>query len=169
MCRCIAELYEDESYQGAKHTIQDATSSLTDIGFNDAASSAKIIGPCDWIFSRGDDFKGGSNVLEPENYETTIDWGQSNDMLSSLRPVPPCGTVAIVLYQHYSFEGRELVLHDSAPSLPNFNDLTSSIVVTGGTWRLYRNENYQGTSYIVGRGYRQGPGGNDYISSVEKL
>ncbi len=83
--------------------------------------------------------------------------------------MPPPGTVAIVLYKHGSYEGRELVLYVSVSSLPNFNDITSSVAVTGGSWRLYQHINYQGNSVTVGTGYFEFPGGNDYISSVWKL
>ncbi len=169
ICRCVVELYQHNNYEGSKHTIQDATARLGDIGFNDAASSAKISGTCDWLFYRDYDFLKDSAVLIPENYASTGYWFQSNDILSSLRPVPPCGTVAIVLYEHYNFEGRELVLYNTVSSLANLNDIVRSVAVTGGAWRLYQHNNFGGKSVTVGQGYTQGPGGNDYISSVKKL
>ncbi len=169
ICRCRAELYQHGGFGGTKKTLQGRISCLKDIGFNDVVSSAKILGTCDWIFYTDCSYRKDSAILSPGNYGWVSDWGQGIDVLSSIRPVPPSGTVAIVLYEHGSYEGRQLVLYVSVSSLPNFNDITSSVAVTGGSWRLYQHNNYQGNSVTVGTGYFEFPGGNDYISSVRKL
>ncbi len=169
ICRCRAELYQHSNFGGTKKTLQGRISCLTSIGFNDVVSSAKIIGTCDWIFYTDCSYGKDPAILRPGNYGWVAYWGQGNDILSSIRPVPPSGTVAIVLYEHYNNEGRELVLYVSVLSLPNFNDIVSSVAVTGGSWRLYQHNGFKGSGVTVGVGYTQGPGGNDYISSVQKL
>ena len=85
--------------------------------------------------------------------------------------------MSITLYEHADFKGREVTLQNSTPDLRQvneFNDISSSVVVSGGQWKLWEHVNYKGKFYIVGPGrYNidviREKIGNDLISSVEKL
>ena len=81
--------------------------------------------------------------------------------------------MAILLFEHYKYYGRELELRSSNanPTCDNFDDLTSSIIITGGTWQLYSESDYQGESVTVGEGfynisYLSDTISNDALSSV---
>ncbi|MCW5805165.1 MAG: hypothetical protein KIT31_22530 [Deltaproteobacteria bacterium] len=72
------------------------------------------------------DYGGGAMTVGEGRYDIDrISVG--NDQISSVR-VPPGWRV--VLYEHAHFQGRTLTLDADARSLPGFNDLTSSIVVS---------------------------------------
>ena len=115
--------------------------------------------------------------MNPGNYASPASWGGPANQISSARALPPPGTTAIALFQDSDFRGRMLVLSGSSSSLPfvDFNDKLTSVIVTGGTWRLYEHTNYQGSSVDLGTGQYSSSsalnpaGGNDIISSVRKL
>ena len=93
--------------------------------------------------------------------------------ISSARALPPDGTIAIIaLFAHGDFDGRMTVLYGSSSHLPSleFGDAVSSVIVIGGTWRVYERSNYQGTYTQLSTGhYRRMSSysvGNDRISSV---
>lgn len=85
---------------------------------------------------------------------------------------------AITLYQHEGYSGRELTLTGSVTDLTdqnfNFNDITSSIIVHRGTWKLFEHTNYEGRYINVCVGKYNidvitRSIGNDTISSVKKI
>ena len=150
-------------------------SNLNFFVFNDLASSAKIIGPCEWIFYTNANFQGDPCILAPGDYPSPYYWGHRDSRLTSVRALPPKETTAIALFQHH-FEGAMIVLYESHSNihLKGFYDIASSAVVTGGRWRLYEHINYAGShSTFPGPGhyfnFRTLAVGNDRASSVELL
>ncbi len=84
-----------------------------------------IVGPTAAIVYQHNNYRGHFQVLQLGCY----DFGQitiGNDVISSVR-VPPGWRVT--LYQHAGFQGSTTVLTADTPSLPAFNDMTSSIIV----------------------------------------
>ena len=81
----------------------------------------------------------------------------------------------IFLFEHVSFRGRTVTVYGSYSDLrkKNFNDKTSSIVVTDGRWSVYKHINFQGVSATLIPGIYPNPRawgnvpGNDQISSVK--
>jgi len=75
--------------------------------------------------------------------------------------------VAILLFEYHKYYGRELQLSSSTPRLSakQFDDLTSSFIITGGTWQLYSDNDYQGESVT----YREGIYGISYLESLQGL
>ena len=89
-----------------------------------------------------------------------------NDVLSSLRI--PAG-VRVTLYQHANFKGRTRVLTDDTPSLGDFNDQTSSIVIEPVV-TIYQHYNYGGKKQHLGVGQHNMNTltlGNDQMSSLK--
>jgi hypothetical protein len=78
----------------------------------------------------------------------------------------------ITLYTREQFGGPALLLHESAPDLgkQGFNDLTSSVVVSSGTWEVCADKQYKGKCLILQKGeYAQLKGFNDMMSSVREI
>ena len=51
----------------------------------------------------------------------------------------------------------------------NFNDLTSSVTIKRGLWQFYEDENYGGSSSILGPGTYNFKGNNDKITSLKRV
>ncbi len=130
--RCRVKLFGNGNYGGLKLIVTEATKDLGTSDFNDKASSAWVIGPCAWIFYV-DYYNGDPCILHTGKYPTTYNWGQSDNVVSSLRPIPKSGTNVIVLYEHW-YAGKELVLKNSNDNIHDdaFGDITTTIIVTGG-------------------------------------
>ena len=75
-------LYRDVNFSGAQLTLRREMSELKQQGFNDAASSAKIMGT-PWIFYKDTSFMGTSYIVKPGSYPNPSTWGGDNDTLSS--------------------------------------------------------------------------------------
>lgn len=170
-CGCDAIVYDGTNYGGRSLLLRQQNAKIANDNFNDRTESAKIFGTCSWIFYKHSDFKGESYILTPGNYPSPSSWGGQANSITSARALPPAGTKAIILFQNSDFEGRMLVLYRSQSSLPflNFNDKTSSIIITGGSWTVYNHSDFKGSLKTLGPGHypTSGPlGGNDKISSV---
>ncbi len=57
----------------------------------------------------------------------------------------------VTLYEHPNYQGRSIVLDTDAPSLRyvNFNDITSSIQVSGGQWEVCIDSEYRGVCQVI--------------------
>jgi len=148
--------------------------------WNNNVSSIRVNGGCQWILyedsfeSSGD---GDSSVIGPgpeTNLNATL--GIPDNSLSSVRCLPASGSVAILLFEHHKYYGRVLELRSSNPSLTsaNFHNRTSSFIITGGTWQLYSDNDYQGESVtyregIYGISYLDDTISNDVLSSVRLI
>jgi len=79
----------------------------------------------------------------------------------------------MVLFQHDYYRGLMQVLSSSYPDLADvsFDNDVTSLIITGGTWELHSDTNYQGSSVRLGKGrYPTAPSlspiANDDLSSV---
>ncbi len=116
-------LYEHAGFTGRTKILTRDTASLPD--FNDMTSSIVVDGPA-CVFEHNN-YGGRSQVLTPGRYDIsqlTI----GNDCVSSVKV--PHGW-KVTLYEHAGFTGRTKILTQDTASLPDFNDMTSSIVVEG--------------------------------------
>lgn len=160
---CSARLYEHLSGQGQVITLTDkAVEDLVEMNFDGKMSSIKITGPCKWILYTDNNFNGEAIVLEPGAYASL---GLKDDTFSSLRPLPPQGATAAVLFEDANFCGRMLILTKKYNRLNRmaFNDKTSSIIITGGTWAVSQHA-WRG---MEGHTKKYGPG--DYSEVPKKL
>ena len=176
-CDCRLTVYDHENYGGRSLLILQQNADFRNDWFNDRVESAVISGSCSWIFYGHKNFNeewqtGISYFLRPGRYNSAISWGGPGNHITSARALPPDGTIAIVLFAHGDFDGRMTVLYGSSSHLPSleFGDAVSSVIVIGGTWRVYERSYYQGTYTQLGTGhYRRMSSysvGNDRISSV---
>jgi hypothetical protein len=88
------------------------------------------------------DYQGTSKQFPPGRFDMNA-LGVGNDQLSSLK-VPP--GFRVTLYEHSGFQGRTKQFTADAPSVGDFNDLTSSMVVevVEDMITLGEGENFQG-------------------------
>jgi len=78
-------LYEHEDFRGQSIRGTDVVKNLRDSGFNDKASSIKVLSGT-WEVCSDANFRGDCTVLEPGQYRSLNDMAM-NDRLSSLRRV----------------------------------------------------------------------------------
>ena len=147
---------------------------LVDDGWNDRASSAVVSGGCQWILYEHGYYEGNSAVIRPGRYTFSSSPSSvfPNDTLTAVYCLPSEGTPAIVLFEHDHYRGQRRVLTSSSSNLGNFNDKTSTFIITGGRWQLYTQQNYQGSSVTHGQGLYPTansltPVANDALTSVK--
>ncbi|WP_414573864.1 beta/gamma crystallin-related protein [Nostoc sp. CCY 9925] len=85
-----------------------------------------------------------------------------------------CSGGRVNIFQDANFQGRGITFSNSDANLANngFNDVTSSIVITGNErWRFYKNANFRGPSVTLGPGRypRLSRGVNNSISSIKRI
>lgn len=142
--------------------------------FNDRTESIKISGPCQWLLYEHENFQGRSYIVNPGNYPSSNNWGGPGSSISSARALPAPGTKAIALFDDDEFRGRMALSYSTRSSLPgiDFNDRTSSFIITGGSWTLYSGTAFRGGSVTYGPGqYFKASldrvGGVNVISSIK--
>lgn len=168
-------LYENSGFGGRQVTLRDYTPNISEVGFNDRASSV-VVRSGRWEVCTDADFKGYCAVMERGEYRTLDP--SFNDRISSAREVgttgsvavPPMGRGSIELFGQPGFRGKGVSLDKSADNFAefNFNDRASSVIVHGGTWVLCTDAGFRGTcrTYAPGRYADLGPGMNRLISSA---
>lgn len=162
-------LFQDTNFSGRSLNISYPESNLVNEGFNDLASSCKVISGF-WILYKDINFSGSYSILGPGDYAEASAMGLPNDSLSSLRPLPDSG---ICLFQDVNYGARMVQLTGAQSDLRSigFNDVTSSVIVVSGNWVMYKDINFQGSAWKLGVGRYETPqiGGfeNDAVSSVK--
>ena len=171
-------MYDDTNFGGRSLLILQQNARFTNNWFDDRVESAVITGSCSWIlyhdknFNRRSPVTGRSYILQPGRYNTPISWGGLRNHISSARALPLNGTTAIALFQHTDFEGRMTVLYESVNRFRalDFNDAVGSVIVSGGTWKLYEHSNYRGEYTLLSAGHYPNLHtfrvGNDELSSI---
>ncbi|MBE9107534.1 beta/gamma crystallin family protein [Nostoc cf. edaphicum LEGE 07299] len=84
------------------------------------------------------------------------------------------GKAQVLLRKDIDFRGETFSATRSRSYVgDDFNDETSSIIITGGTWRFYEDANYTGSSKQLGPGYYSWVENfgitNDTISSIKLI
>ena len=165
-------LYDSPDLSG-QPLVQFTHDSLANLNttWNNMVSSIQVNGGCQWILYEGSFLShgdGDSSVIGP-GPETNLNatFGIPDNSLSSVRRLPASGTMAILLFEHHKYYGRVLELRSSNPSLTsaNFHNRTSSFIITGGTWQLYSDNDYQGESVT----YREGIYSISYLDDNDAL
>ena len=148
---CSAHVYEHANYQGCSLVIRHQNADFHNDFFDTQVGSMIVRGNCRWLFYEHPNFLGSSHLITSPYYASAPNWGGSGDRLSSARPLPLAGVKAIVLFEHYDYTGRILTLYSSFNYLRllYFDDIASSIIVIGGTWKIYERPDYQGLSQTL--------------------
>lgn len=176
-------LYEHDDFNGRSFTSHGRTDNLSDVGFNDRASSVVVRGGR-WQLCTDAGYRGQCITLSPGSYPSLGAMGL-NDSVSSVRELGGGwgqghgggwggwggNGDAIELYEHDDFEGRRFGSNapvvDLAPR--GFNDRASSLVIRSGRWELCSDADFRGRCVTLGPGsyaHLRDEGLNDAISSL---
>ena len=168
-------LYDFGNATGPNLTQTDDSSLIGGI-WEDRVSSARVVGGCQWVlYDRDDSARSTRTSVIGPGPRTYLDgnFGVPDNSITSVRRLPVSGPPAIVLYEHIHYRVNFLVLNSSRANLAmaGFDNEVSSAIITGGTWQLYHDVNYQGQSAVLGVGnyvdFRNPLGvSNDAVSSV---
>ncbi|MDP1533312.1 MAG: beta/gamma crystallin-related protein, partial [Rubrivivax sp.] len=159
--------YEHDGFQGRSFVAAGdrPVANLRSQGFNDRASSVIVAGARSerWEVCEDGGFQGRCVVLRPGEYPSLTAMGL-NDRISSVRSIPAKQRVAdnryapapgapsqIEFFAREDFAGRSYSTGNAVPDLRGnrFDDRTSSIVVTGGTWQVCADPGYAGTCALL--------------------
>jgi hypothetical protein len=173
-------LYEHDNFGGRVYRSGASVRNLTDVGFNDRASSV-VVRNGRWQVCSDAEFRGQCTTLDPGEYPSLRSVGL-NDRLSSVRDLGPAqdgwgggwSSARITLYENDDFNGRSVPASGNLADLANFgfNDRASSVRIRDGQWQLCVDSNYRGSCITLGPGeYRslRAMSMNDRISSVRDL
>lgn len=176
--------YENDDFRGRSFVTQRQVGDLGRYGFNDRASSVKVVGSR-WEVCENSRFKGRCMVLRPGRYPSLAAMGL-NDRVTSARSLnrntrideqryaPAMQTGQVTFYEHEGFAGQSFSSNTRVEDFQrqNFNDRASSVVVHAGQWEVCENSNFRGRCFVLRPG--QYPslasmGLNDRVSSVRMM
>jgi len=169
MANAQITLYRDTNFGGRAVTLSTCGSSNlgNDYGFNDQTSSIRVQSGI-WLVYDDSDFSGRVYVLTPGEYPSPGTWGGSGDALSSARPLPGVkGDAMAILFKDSQFGSRMVPFTGSQANLGSidFNDQASSAIVLGGSWLLFKDSDFKGTTWNVSN--TGGPNRDGFYPSAE--
>ena len=173
-------LFEGAGFNGRAVTLRAITPSISNVGFNDRASSL-VVRSGRWEICSDDEFKGSCAIFEPGQY-ATLD-ARFDKRISSLRELAVVGGPAqsavaagvgsVQLFGQPNFNGRTAQIDRDASDFNsfNFNDRASSLIVQGNAWELCTDADYRGTcrTFAPGRYPTLGYGMSKAISSARPV
>ena len=92
---------------------------------------------------------------------------------ASIREVPTHKSRAVMLYEHVNFGGKQMKISDDDPNVQSSGIEFSSIIVSGGNWRLFEEKDFQGLGRNLAEGLYATPSEmgipNDTLKSIRKV
>lgn len=173
-------LYQRDNYGGRRLTVESATTSIANAGFNDRAYSA-VVHDGRWEICYDTDFRGSCGVLEPGAYP---ELGAYAGRISSLRPID--GRQAelrperrhrgpgahATLFEGPNLSGRAFPIDDSVRDMARtgFNNRASSLRIESGYWIFCTDPEFRGECLTYGPGdYARLAEMNNAISSGRRI
>ncbi|XP_029350151.1 uncharacterized protein crybg1a [Echeneis naucrates] len=128
---------------------------MEDIDHGIKTQSVNVIGGV-WVAFEKPGFNGELYVLEKGLYASPEDWGAHNFNISSIQPVfhdvlMGAAKFKVQLYSEPDFQGRLVVLEDSAEALDE-DFLPKSCKVLAGSWVTYEGAHFTDNMYILEEG-----------------
>lgn len=140
--------FEGYDFNGRRYGASYSVSNMSDVGFNDRASSVVIRNGA-WQLCTDAYFRGRCVTLEPGEYRNLGQMGLSNQV-SSARQVGGGSWGGgsrgeVTLYEDTNFGGRSFGVNGPIENLSrsDFNDRARSMVVQAGTWELCADDRYR--------------------------
>lgn len=176
--------YQHPDFGGRSFTARAPVANFMEYGYNDKASSVTVSGE-PWEICDDAGFRGQCRILRPGDYPSLREMGLGNRISSARKidrrmryeddryaPVPPIAQ--ITLYDRDNFEGRSFNASNDVVSLQrfDFNDKTSSIVVTGGRWEICEDSSFHGRCMVLRPGRYttlRGSGLDNRITSLRRV
>ena len=184
-------LFQHKNFAGSQLPLTKSVSSLGTNQFANKMSSVYVTDASDdkiptvdapqVTFYEGVDYNGGGYPLGKGQFANVLEGsGVPNDAINAIS-IPP--GFKVILFQHWHFEGKQLVLTESSPNLGKFSfgSILSSVFITDITDEtkpvflplqvtFYEGENYNGLSHTLGKGAYSVLDGtgipNDLINSI---
>jgi len=155
---CAIKLYDEPDQGGRVLVVREQNADLVNDDFDNAVKSITVFGPCKWLLYRFPDFQGTVDIYEEGGHNVAPTAG-SQATLSSLRALPPGGTIAIALFDDVHYKGRmEIVCEETnAQSLQDqdFDDSAKSAISIEGKWGLYADIDFTGDSDTLDAGVQR--------------
>jgi len=155
---CAIKLYDELNQGGRILVVREQNADLVNDDFDDAVRSFRVFGPCKWVLYPDSDFQGTAHIYEEGAHNVPLTSG-SQPTLSSLRALPPDGTIAIALFDDVHYKGRmEIVCGETnTQSLQDqdFDDSAKSAISIEGKWGLYADIDFTGDSDTLDAGVRR--------------
>ncbi|MES2127144.1 MAG: beta/gamma crystallin-related protein [Pseudomonadota bacterium] len=173
-------LYSKDNFNGREVTLRDVTPDLSDLGFNDKASSM-VVRAGRWEVCVDSEFRGECAIFERGEYRNLA---RFNNMISSVREVGtgrdrnswqrhrgPRGMIELFAQQGLNGNSTRLVRDMNDFVQIGFNDRTSSINIEDGTWQLCSDADFRGTCRVFnpGRYNDLGSGLTGQVSSARMV
>jgi len=141
----VIELFDGPNYTGASIRLDGEAPRLSRLGFNDRASSIRIVRG-QWEVCIDSNYGGSCEVVTASRPDIRR-WA-FNDRISSVRPVRFRGRGAergVTLYTGREYTGRSVTLIEPVSNLRrlDFNDQARSIRVHSGTWVICRDDDFR--------------------------
>lgn len=141
----VIELYDGPNYSGPSIRLDGEAPDLSRIGFNDRASSIRIVSG-QWEVCVDAHFRGSCEVVTASRPDIRR-WA-FNNRISAVRPVRFRGRGAdrgITLYYGRDFTGRSVTLIEPVSDFRriSFNDQARSIQVHSGRWVLCQDNDFE--------------------------
>jgi hypothetical protein len=147
------QLFADASFSGSSVTLTSASSNLSDVSFNDRASSIRVTGTSTAfpVIYKDAGYSGTTLTLRPGVYSSSGDLGGvGNDAVTSMT-VPSGWTVT--LHENANFGGSSVTYTSNISNLGSFNDKATSIKVVGPTGTnpvvIYKDASYVGAGQAL--------------------
>jgi uncharacterized protein YcfJ len=183
-------LFEKDGYQGHSFSTSESVNNLNRAGYRGSASSVAVEGNRSdrWEVCEDRRFQGRCTILRHGSYPSLEAMGLS-DPIASVRTVsrnarydenryapkpPPTRESQVVFYEDKGFQGRSLTVEAPLDDLrrSRFNDVASSVVVTGERWEVCQDARFNGRCTVLRPGQYASLaaiGIDDRISSARAL
>ncbi|MCX6022006.1 MAG: beta/gamma crystallin-related protein, partial [Chloroflexi bacterium] len=149
-------LYENFNYEGRSVIVMGTASDLGKLGFDNIASSARVIGAsstAEYYLHSDFGMTGRCSTIRGDVPQLNA-LGVGNDQASSVSDVPMshCNGISgtwVALYDAADAGGNRLLIENDIPDLSplGFNDKTASLIAEKAPILLFSNPNYQGVCY----------------------
>jgi hypothetical protein len=168
-------IYTAPNYRGRSLVFSDDVSDLRRLGLNDQISSVRVLGGR-WQICTDIGYRGCRSVRDDIPDLGAIGWGSR---ISSIREgenwwnagagTPGYGGTpggagygrgghenqipTVTLFQEPNFRGRSFLVQREIRNLADtgFNDMASSIRVSGGRWQVCTDKNFKGQCFVIDR------------------
>jgi hypothetical protein len=157
-------LYTHDNFNGREVTLRGTTANLSELGFNDRASSM-VVRSGRWEVCVDADFGGGCNVVEPGEYPTLE---RLNDRISSARELDRReggrrghegrgrrGMIELFTSPDLRGNSTRIVRDTDDFGQIGFNDRGYSMLVEEGSWQLCSDADYRGVCRVFEPGRYQ--------------
>ncbi|TMS21167.1 Beta/gamma crystallin domain-containing protein 1 [Larimichthys crocea] len=151
------KLFSERHFNQLSHNVDllGPVVNMEDVGYGVKTQSADVMSGV-WVGFEKPGFSGELYILEKGLYANPEDWGAQNYKISSMQPVfhdtlMEATKFKVQLYSEADFQGKLVVLEDSAAALDE--DFTPrSCKVVAGSWVMFEGAQFTENMYVLEKG-----------------